>query len=278
MRVALFFILLCSAVFGLRAQQIDTVSIHSNAMDKDIKNIIIRPFGYETSIKDYPVVYLLHGYNNDYSAWLRIQPELPDMATRYGIIIVCPDGDSSWYWDSPVKPDKKYETYITNELIEYIDSHYKTISDKCSRAITGFSMGGHGGLWLAIRHQDMFGACGATSGGVDFRPFPDNWEIKEALGAYHENITVWDSHTVMSLLPMIKPELAIIFDCGTDDFFYDVNEKLHQEMLYRNIRHDYISRPGGHEDQYWNNSIDYQMLFFSKYFTKTPSISKIKQS
>jgi len=40
-------------------------------------------------------------------------------------------------------------------------------------------MGGHGGLYLAIRHKTLFGAAGATSGGVDIRPFPNNWDIKK---------------------------------------------------------------------------------------------------
>lgn len=266
MRQTLITLLLCIVALGLRAQQVDTITIHSNSMDNDVKNIVILPSGYENTSKDYPVLYLLHGYNNDYRSWLRIKPELPELASKCGMIIVCPDGKSSWYWDSPIKPKQKYETYVTKELVTYVDKHYRTIENKYGRAITGFSMGGHGAMWLAIRHQDLFGGCGATSGGVDIRPFPDNWEIKNALGTYQENVKNWEEHTVMNLLPMIKPELAIIFDCGTDDFFYKVNEELHRKMLYRNIRHDYISRPGGHEDAYWNNSIEYQIHFFYNYF------------
>ena len=262
-------ILLCSAVLGLRAQQIETISVHSDVMNCDIPNIVILPADYDSTSVSYPVLYLLHGYTNDHNAWLRIQPALPELATRYGMIIVCPEGKSSWYWDSPVNPELKFETYITQELIKDIDTRYNTTDNKCGRAITGFSMGGHGGLWLAIRHQDLFGACGATSGGVDIRPFPDNWEMKRSLGEYQDNSKSWDEHTVINILPLIKPQLAIIFDCGTDDFFYQVNERLHEEMLYRHIKHDYITRPGGHDDAYWNNSINYQILFFANYFAET---------
>ena len=103
MRITLISFLLCTVAFGLRAQQVDTITIHSNAMDNDVKNIIILPSDYyENQKKSYPVLYLLHGYNNDYRSWLRIKPELPELASQYGIIIVCPDGKSSWYWDSPV--------------------------------------------------------------------------------------------------------------------------------------------------------------------------------
>ena len=128
-------------------------------------------------------------------------------------------------------------------------------------------MGGHGGLWLGINHPDVFGACGSMSGGVDIRPFPNNWDMKKWLGTYKENPKVWDEHTVINQLDKIEPNtLSIIIDCGTEDFFYQVNENLHKEMLYRNIKHDYIIRPGAHNGQYWENAVDYQLQFFSKFF------------
>lgn len=251
------------------AGQVDTIEIESASMHVKIKNVVILPADYEQK-NDLPVLYLLHGYSGNHKSWIQIKPNLPDLATRYNMIIVCPDGKNAWYWDSPAKPEMKYETYVAKELTGYIDRHYKTKKEKAGRAITGLSMGGHGGLWLGIRHQDVFGACGSTSGGVDIRPFLDNWEIKDLLGSYQDHRNRWDNHTVMKQLHLIQPELAIIIDCGTDDFFYDVNEKLHKELLYRNIKHDYITRPGAHNGQYWNVSIDYQLLFFSKFFRHKP--------
>lgn len=214
--------------FGLlQAQTVDTISVHSPSMNTDIKNVVILPSGYNEE-SNFPVVYLLHGYSEDYKAWLKINPELPQLAARYGMIIVCPDGKASWYLDSPINPASKYETYVAEELVEYIDSHYKTRRENKSRAITGFSMGGYGAMWLAIHHQDIFGACGATSGGVDLRPFPDKWEIKKALGDYKDNKDVWEEHCIINQLHLIAPGLSIIFDCGTEDFFCSVNERLHQ--------------------------------------------------
>ena len=67
----------------------------------------------------------------------------------------------------------------------------------------------------------------------------------------------------------IEPNsLEIIIDCGYEDFFFHVNEKLHEEMLYLNIKHDYYTRPGGHTGEYWENAIDYQLVFFNKFFKK----------
>ena len=249
----------------LDAQQIERIEVFSPSMKKEVENIVILPADYEKKAA-FPVVYLLHGYNGSQTSWLTIKPDLPELATHHGIIIVCPDGENSWYWDSPVKSNSKFETYVSKELIEYVDGHYKTKAQKEGRAITGLSMGGHGALWLAFRHQDRFGACGSTSGGVDIRPFPNNWEMKELLGNYHENNRRWDSHTEINQLHLVRPGLAIIIDCGTEDFFFRVNERLHQEMAYRNIKHDYISRPGVHNGAYWRQSIDYQLQFFSNYF------------
>jgi enterochelin esterase-like enzyme len=72
---------------------------------------------------------------------------------------------------------------------------------------------------------------------------------------------------VINMLHLLTPNsLALIIDCGTDDFFYQVNKKLHEKMLYNNIQHDYIERPGGHTWDYWKSAIDYQALYFSKFF------------
>lgn len=248
------------------AQQVDTVAVFSQSMGKNVKNVIILPEGYSnTAEKKYPVVYLLHGYGGNHQAWLKIKPNLPQMASVLGLIIVCPDGQNSWYWDSPTNPKMRYETFVSSELVNYMDKNYKTKAEVSGRAITGLSMGGHGGLWLGIRHQDVFGACGSMSGGVDILPFPENWKMKDQLGDYSENKTVWEQHSVINQLHKIKAgKLSIIIDCGTGDFFYGVNKALHEKLLYLNIPHDYTERPGVHNGPYWTNAVDYQLLYFSK--------------
>jgi len=185
-------------------------------------------------------------------------------------MIVCPDGNfSSWYFDSPVDSSFKYDTYVAIELVNWIDSHYKTVNSRKGRAITGLSMGGHGALYLSFKHQNIFGAAGSMSGGVDLRPFPDNWNLSERLGLYAQFPERWDQNSVINLTHLLTPKsLAIIIDCGTDDFFYGVNRKLHEKLSDTNIPHDFISRPGGHSWEYWSNAVGYQMLFFSNFFNK----------
>ena len=100
---------LCVAT--LSAQQVDTITIHSK-MGHDLKNVIILPESYTHSDTRYPVVYLLHGCGDNYSAWLKIKPELPQIASLYNFIIVCPDGKiNSWYWNSPRNKDMQFEDY-----------------------------------------------------------------------------------------------------------------------------------------------------------------------
>jgi S-formylglutathione hydrolase FrmB len=238
-------------------------------MDKEIKAAVVTPDA-TSAAQSLPVVYLLHGYGGDFSNWLRSFPEVKDWADHYQMIIVCPDGNiGSWYFDSPIDPKYQYETYITKELIPWIDSHYPTLASPRGRGITGLSMGGHGALYLSFRHQDLFGVAGSMSGGVDFRPFPRNWEIAQRLGEYAEHPANWENNTVINLLHLLQPNaLSLIIDCGSEDFFYQVNCQLHEQLLYRNIPHDFISRPGGHTWSYWQNALPYQLLFMHRFFNK----------
>ncbi|MCE6993155.1 alpha/beta hydrolase family protein [Dyadobacter sp. CY323] len=250
------------------AAVVDTVDVYSASMKKTLKTVVIRPDNYGSA--ELPVVYLLHGYSGNHADWIKKAVGFQKAADQYNVLIVCPDGGfSSWYWDSPVDKQSQYETYISKELVAFVDGKYKTIKDKKGRAITGLSMGGHGALYLAFKHQDVFGAAGSMSGGVDIRPFPNNWDMAKRLGTYAQQPERWEENTVINMLHLLTPNnLAIIIDCGTDDFFFRVNEKLHEQLLYRNIPHDYITRPGAHNWPYWTNAIQFQMLFMSNFFSK----------
>lgn len=256
------------------AAKVDTLEVYSAAMKKNIKTAVILPDGYAKT-RNYPVVYLLHGYSGSYAYWAGVKGAL-EGADRYQMILVCPDGGyGSWYWDSPVDPSFKYETFVAGELVSWVDKNYATIPTSKGRGIAGLSMGGHGALYLAIRHPDIFGAAGSMSGGVDIRPFPNNWDMAKRLGRYAQYPERWEKNTVINMLHLIEPQtLRIIIDCGTEDFFYKVNEELHQALLLRNIPHDYITRPGAHNSAYWQNAIRYQLLFMDRFFSETDTKTK----
>ena len=261
--VCLFFVVVSNAA------RVDTVVVYSNAMHKNIKVAVVVPDNAagKPGIK-FPVVYLLHGFSCNYGSWLKDAPQLQSRADQYQVMLVCPDGGyGSWYYDSPINDSIKYETFITKELLPYIDSNFPTSTSKDHRAITGLSMGGHGGLFLGIRYSNLFGNAGSVCGGVDIRPFPNSWDIKKSLGTIIENPQNWTDYSVVTIAKNLKPgQLNIIFDCGVSDFFIDVNRSLHQVLLSNKIDHDYTERPGGHNKAYWSNSIDYQLQYFAKSF------------
>lgn len=266
-RVIIFINVFCLTL-SLHASKIDTLVVYSVAMQKNIKNVVITPDSYRKTGTAYPVVYFLHGAGGNHNAWLGKAPDIKTYSDQYNVILVCPDGEkTSWYFDSPIDKTFQYETYISKELVSSLDMNYNTIPDNKHRAITGYSMGGHGALYLAFKHNDIWGAAASMSGGVDIRSFPNGWDISKRLGVYAENKDNWENNTVINLVHLLDGKnLKFLFDCGVDDFFYDANVRLHKKLVERNILHDYIERPGGHTNAYWANSIKYHMLFFEEFF------------
>lgn len=251
---------------SLFAAKVDTISVFSNSMNKSIKTVVISPENSKGKVL--PTLYLLHGFGGSYNNWINKVPYMKTLVDRYNYMVICPDGGhGSWYWDVEGDTNYQYETFITKELVSHIESNYSVCKERAGRAITGLSMGGHGALYLGIHHQDLYGAVGSTAGGVDFRPFPNNWEIAKRLGDYASNKEKWNEHTVMESLHLIQPNSqSYIIDCGVEDFFHGVNQELHKRMTYLNIPHTYISMPGKHNWDYWSQSIIYQMAFFDHFF------------
>ncbi len=246
----------------------DTVSIYSKSMKKDIKCVVIAPGKGKLKKGSFPVVYLLHGYSGNYSNWITLVPELKKYADEFDMIIVCPDGHySSWYFDSPIDSSMRYETFIGTEVPAFIDSRYPTIKNRQGRAITGLSMGGHGGLFLGFRHADRFGACGSMSGGVDLTASRNRFDVIKRIGDTVQHAENWKNYSVINAIEKYpKDSLAIIIDCGTDDFFYESNLALHQKLLSLKIPHEYVERPGKHNWAYWRNAVRFQLFYFHTYF------------
>ena len=254
--------------------QIDNIQVPANNISSPMEVNVILPESYfTTQDKRYPVAYLLNGHGGNEESWCRyIEPQLDSLASVYDMILVCPDGRNSWYWDAPIDSTMKMESFFVEELVPYIDKKYRTIADREHRAITGFSMGGHGGLWLAMRHSDVWGTGASMSGGVDILDDPrwaKAWDMYRRLGDRDENQEVWKSHTVITLVKDLQPnQINILIDCGVDDFFINANRKLHQELLKNNIPHEYTERPGRHVYPYWKNSIRYHLLYFHNVFSE----------
>ena len=112
------------------------------------------------------------------------------------------------------------------------------------------------------------------SGGVNLDAVRNRFDVLKRLGdtiAYASN---WKTYSVANIIEKYPADsIAIIIDCGTEDFFYPINHQLHEKMLQLKIPHEYIERPGKHDWVYWGNAVKYQLFFFKNYFNKNGSAS-----
>jgi len=267
----LFFLLLGVCFLEVSfAAIVDTVEISSSAMNKTRKCVVITPGTSKKTKALYPTVYLLHGHGGSYSNWITRVPQLQQYADDYKMVIVCPDGEvSSWYYDSPIDSSMRYETYVAKEIPAYIEANYPVIKERAARAITGLSMGGHGGLFLGFRHADSFGACGSMSGALVIEYITRGFNVEKRLGDTANKQRYYEYSFMKEMENYPKTDsIAIIMDCGTEDFVIEMSRLAHQKMLKLKIPHDYIERPGKHDWNYWRNSVQYQLLFFRNFFDK----------
>ncbi|QHW00255.1 alpha/beta hydrolase [Spirosoma endbachense] len=271
--------LLTSALY---AAKVDSLDIPSAVMKKAMRAVVVLPNSYQSTDKSkttYPVLYLLHGGYGHFNDWITKTPDktlLHRLADQYNILIVLPEGEIfSYYLDSPVIKDSQFETYLTKEVIDKIDNSYRTIRSSKGRVITGLSMGGYGSLYLATRHPELYCAAGSMSGAlnVDMNAWklpPDaakgiRAEFEKILGPFSQSPDGWASYSVVGMADRMKTNgLKLVFDCGVDDFLIEPNRELHRRLVFNNTPHDYGERPGGHSWEYWQNSLPYQVLFFSK--------------
>jgi enterochelin esterase family protein len=141
---------------------------------------VLLPPGYQPDAgRRYPVIYGLTGYTgrgpmmlNDRTFGINLQQRV-EMLYAAGMphaIFVLPDcftsvGGSQYVNSSAVG---RYEDYLTQEIVPYIDQHYATIADRSGRGVFGKSSGGYGALIMGMRHSDLFGAIACHSGDAAF--------------------------------------------------------------------------------------------------------------
>lgn len=240
--------------------------VFSKAMKTSLGCTIILPNQYQATGKPIPVVYLLHGYSGWHSNWILRVPELSQFADSFNTIIVCPEGGyNSWYFDSPLDSSSQYETFVAKEIPEYIDAHFNTIKNRKGRAISGLSMGGHGALFLGVRHKEIFGMAASMSGGVNLYESKGRYEISQKIG----DSSGWNNYSVLQSIDAQKSKnIQLFFDCGVEDFFLGGNRALHEKLISLKVPHTYMEREGGHNWDYWRKSIRYHLVFFQQYFPK----------
>lgn len=275
----LFLLLLLLPSILVAQGRVDTLAVYSPSMKKTLKAAISFPSGYEKGESCYPVVYLLHGGSGAFSDWHQKVTEkgiVNQLAEEHKVLIVTPGvGPASYYYDSPLLDSVRYETYIIQELIPFIDKNYRTLAQKESRAITGLSMGGHGAITLAAKHPTLFIVAGSMSGvmnidtdlwkvGEDFRSLRKKGQI-EMLGPINYQGPLFNPYTAVGLVDQLKNQkVSLIIDCGVDDFLIETNRQMHSLLMEKKVAHEYIERPGAHTWNYWTEALPVQFFFLSK--------------
>ncbi|MFW5820349.1 MAG: alpha/beta hydrolase [Bacteroidota bacterium] len=272
-------------VFTTRGTVLEGMSMESERLKKKINYAIYLPPGYQNSQRDYPVVYLLHGYTDDESAWIQFGEV--HLSADYAIaerkippmIIVMPDTGVSWYIND-IAGKVPYEDMIIQEFIPFIDETYNTRAEKDFRAVAGLSMGGYGSLIWSLHHPEIFAACAAFSAAV----YTDEEITAMSQDRYQRlfgNLYVhednnkrinahWKNNSVIELVRKLPADelekVRFYIDCGDDDFLYKGNSTLHMEMRDRNIQHEFRIRNGAHNWTYWRTHIIEGLEFIGESF------------
>lgn len=254
-------------------------SIPSKILANPVDYCIDLPANYATSGKRYPVLYFLHGlFGNDHRWVDRGGKEIFDRLTTDGtigpFIVVLPNGGETFYINSEDGKDR-YEDFFVQEMVPFIDHHYRTIATKDARGISGLSMGGYGALHLAMRHPDLFGSVAATSAVLipqlpNPLPTEGRWRfyariLGHAFGS-PLNQAYWEANNPLTLAktPSKFQGLKIYFDVGDQDRYgFEKGAAILDKILdQENYPHTYALRPGGHGwdflDQYMQYSLRFQ--------------------
>ena len=188
--------------------EIQQAKFASATLGRDYHYYIYLPAGYETSGKRYPVFYLLHGRGDNMSAWATITRDLDRLFASGDLppfLAVMPDFPSSskagYYVDSAYTgvdyPAEAVETAFFTELIPEIDKAYRTIPDRQSRAVAGYSMGGYGALRYLLAHPDKFMGAVVMSPAV-YTPLPPAGSSTREFGAFGKGSQLFDAAAYQS--------------------------------------------------------------------------------
>jgi putative tributyrin esterase len=234
-------------------------SFHSTALRGTEHLAVYLPAGYSATRLHYPVIYLLHGLPAGPTAYqMERTAEIGEDARRdrRPAIVVAPQGarrgddDPEWHdWG----PGRDWATAATQEVVHFVDGHFRTIRSRTGRAVVGFSAGGYGAMILGIQHPDEYSVIQSWSG--YYHPTNRDGTRPLDVGSKDANDQA-DVRTYVSRLERMVDEhrpLRIAFYVGEQDTtFLRYNEELHRELLAAHVPHVYATYPGGHGDAIWD--------------------------
>ncbi|MBX3253381.1 MAG: esterase family protein [Chitinophagaceae bacterium] len=265
---------------------IEYAKVSSSILKKQVNYSVYLPADYDLSQRSYPVVYLLHGYTDDNTAWLQFGEvnRYADKAIADGtippMIIIMPDADSSWYINS-YDNKERYEDFFIQEFIPAIEKTYRIKSEKRFRGVAGLSMGGYGTLIYALKYPDTFAAAAPLSSGVfsdeEMLMMPDSqWDrimaplYGKGLKGKERLSKAWYANSILKIVDEKSGadlnKVRYWIDCGDDDFLFNGNSLLHIALRKKLVKHEYRVREGGHTWLYWRTGITDALAFIGESF------------
>lgn len=232
------------------------VTFHSASLSRDMQYRVIFPATMAANEK-LPAVYLLHGGGADFREWSNYS-DVAHFAER-GLILIMPEGDSSYYTNAADRPQDRYENYIVNDVILDVESKFPVATGRQNRAIVGVSMGGFGAIKLALRHPDLFAFAGGISPAIDVpsRPFSvkriGQWRRFRAIFGTWEGQIQRDNDPfflVRSADPAKTPYLFLT--CGDQEGLLSPNREFAALLGKRQFQYEFHTAPGDHNWNQWN--------------------------
>ena len=249
---------------GILEEQIYECSVEG---PKERRMFVYLPQDYYSNTDSYPVFYLLHGARGNETSWMSNGDLLQniDSLTTNGLmkecIVVLPNtnqhNDDEDYGKSRIKGavesffenDGRVEYSFVNDVVKKIDTTYRTIPEKGSRAIAGLSIGALQSLHISANHPDTFGYIGL------FSPMVHPFIIPSEHSSFFKELK--KKQKIQFATP---PELYWIM-IGKTDFFYPRINCYHKQLKRKGYKHEYLATPGGHQ---WYNWEEYCIMFMKR--------------
>jgi S-formylglutathione hydrolase FrmB len=234
----------------------------SDILARDIPYGLYLPPSYEESDQNYPVLFFLHGANENEKRWSTrgLTDLMLDQMIADGeigeFIVAIPFGENSFYTNS--RSGERWEDMVTDEFIPMIETDNRALGTREGRAISGVSMGGYGALKLALKNPYLFGSVSAHSAMLldnleSTIVRPDLRELYlslfDEIFGVSESMATWDENNPLGIARVADLNgMKIYFDCGTEDQygFYTGAGQLHEILDGRNIEHEFHLYPGRH--------------------------------
>ena len=208
--------------------------------------------------RKFPVLYLLHGGGGNVRDWSNYS-DVAKLAER-GLILVMPEGYSSYYTNAADRPKDRYEDYITRDLVADVEQRFPALPGRSNRAIVGVSMGGFGAIKLALVHPELYAFAGGLSPALDVpsRPFSikrlDQWNRFRAIfGPWQGQVQhANDPLLLAKSVDTVKvPYIFIV--CGEQEGLLAVNNQFADLLKQRGFQFEYHTARGNHDWNQWNS-------------------------